>query len=162
MRLASPAANYESLKKTGILTAVAVCLHNFPEGIATFLATLENPEAGVALAIAIGIHNIPEGIAIAVPVYKATNSKLQAFLYTFIAGAAEPVGGILAWLIFADIIGPAVIAVMLALTAGIMVYVAIIKLQTQAVLHDPSNLWAGNGFLVGMAVMALSLVFFNL
>ncbi|KAF4677700.1 Zinc transporter [Perkinsus chesapeaki] len=144
-----PAPNSESLKKTGILTAVAVCLHNFPEGIATFLATLENPEAGIALAIAIGIHNIPEGIAIAIPVYRATNSKLQAFLYTFVAGIAEPIGGILAWLILADVIGPAVIAVMLALTAGIMVYVAILKLQAQAVLHDPSNLWAGNGFLFG-------------
>ncbi|EEQ97497.1 Zinc transporter, putative [Perkinsus marinus ATCC 50983] len=150
------------LLKTGVFTAIAICLHNFPEGIVGFLGTLEEPSVGVSLAFAIGVHNIPEGIAVAAPVLKATGSKLQAFLWTLLSAVAEPLGGILAWLILGDLLGPFSIGCMLGLTAGIMTYIAILKLQTFAVLHDPSNKWAGNGFLLGMFIMALSLVLFRI
>ncbi|KAF4701953.1 Zinc transporter [Perkinsus olseni] len=150
------------LLKTGVFTAVAICLHNFPEGIVSFLGTLEDPSVGVSLAFAIGVHNIPEGIAVAAPVLKATGSKLQAFLWTLLSALAEPLGGVLAWLILGDILGPSAIGCMLGVTAGIMTYIAVLKLQTYAILYDPSNKWAGNGFLLGMAIMALSLVLFRI
>ncbi|KAF4757034.1 Zinc transporter, partial [Perkinsus olseni] len=150
------------LLSTALFTAGAVALHNFPEGIVTFLATLEDPAVGVSLAIAIAVHNIPEGIAIATPVLKATGSKKKALLWTFIAALAEPLGGILAWLILGDIINDITIAVMFALIAGVMAYIAIIKLQFSASQFDPTNHWAGGGFLLGTAVMALSLVLFRI
>ncbi|KAF4703533.1 Zinc transporter, partial [Perkinsus olseni] len=151
-----------ALLSTALFTAGAVALHNFPEGIVTFLATLEDPAVGVSLAIAIAVHNIPEGIAIATPVLKATGSKKRALLWTFIAALAEPLGGILAWLILGDIINDITIAVMFALIAGVMAYIAIIKLQFSASQFDPTNHWAGGGFLLGTAVMALSLVLFRI
>ncbi|KAF4671159.1 Zinc transporter [Perkinsus olseni] len=147
---------------TALFTAGAVALHTFPEGIVTFLATLGDPAVGVSLAIAIAVHNIPEGIAIATPVLKATGSKKKAVLWTFIAALAEPLGGILAWLILGDIINDITIAVMFALIAGVMAYIAIIKLQFSASQFDPTNHWAGGGFLLGTAVMALSLVLFRI
>ncbi|KAF4695868.1 Zinc transporter [Perkinsus olseni] len=128
----------------------------------SFLGTLEDPSVGVSLAFAIGVHNIPEGIAVAAPVLKATGSKLQAFLWTLLSAIAEPLGGVLAWLILGDILGPSAIGCMLGVTAGIMTYIAVLKLQTYAILYDPSNKWAGNGFLLGMAIMALSLVLFRI
>ncbi|KAF4676591.1 Zinc transporter [Perkinsus olseni] len=147
---------------TALFTAGAVCLHNFPEGIVTFIGTLEDPSVGVSLATAIAVHNIPEGIAVASPVLKATGSKKQALFWTLVSALAEPLGGILAWLILGDIINDITIAVMFALTAGVMAYIAIIKLQFSASHFDPTNRWAGGGFLLGTAVMAVSLVLFRL
>ncbi|KAF4677697.1 Zinc transporter [Perkinsus chesapeaki] len=156
-----PEAKFRLLT-TGVMTAIAICLHNFPEGIVGFLGTVEDPSVGVALAFAIGVHNIPEGIAVAAPVLKATGSKLQAFLWTLLSAVAEPLGGLLAWAILGEVLGPAAIGCLLGATAGIMTYIAVLKLQTHAIIYDPSNKWAGNGFLLGMAIMALSLVLFRI
>ncbi|KAF4677698.1 Zinc transporter [Perkinsus chesapeaki] len=149
------------LMATAIMTAGALALHNFPEGIVVFLATVEDPSIGLPLVVAIGVHNIPEGTAVALPVLEATGSKKQALFYTFVSAVAEPVGGMLAWLILGDILTDTAIGVMLSLTAGIMTYVAVIKLQRDAIKHDPSN-WSTGGFLIGMAVMAISLVLFRI
>jgi len=93
------AARFKKLYRMGILTAVAVAVHNFPEGIATFMSAINNPTVGIAIAIAIAIHNIPEGIAISVPIYYATGSRKKAFFLSFLSGVSEPIGAILAYLV---------------------------------------------------------------
>ncbi len=95
----SEAVKQKKLLRVGLFTAIAIAIHNFPEGMASFTAALMNPELGVAIAIAIAIHNIPEGIAVSVPVFYATGSKKKAFWAAFLSGLAEPVGAILVWLI---------------------------------------------------------------
>ncbi|KAF4695869.1 Zinc transporter [Perkinsus olseni] len=151
-----------ALLGTGLMAAIALTLHNLPEGIVTFLGTLEDADVGISLALAIGVHNIPEGVAVAMPILKATGSKTKAFLWTLLASVAQPIGGILAWLALANILTPASIAVMMSVTAGIMVYVGVVKLQKEAISRDPSDTWSGYGFILGMAVMALSLVLFKI
>lgn len=145
----------QALLKTGLFTAVIIAVHNFPEGIATFTAASVNMVFGVSIAIAIAIHNIPEGFCIALPIYYATHNKRKSILYALLAGLAEPLGAILAYLILLPYINNYVMGIMLSVVAGIMVYISFDELLPTA------RRYGGHisllGLICGMILMALSL-----
>lgn len=152
------------LMRMGLFTALAIALHNFPEGLATFLAALHDPTLGIAIAVALALHNIPEGISVAVPIYYATGSRRKAFLYSFLSGLAEPVGAGIAFLGLHLAFGgsdgvfpPEVMGILFAGVAGIMVYISLDELlpTSRAYGRGHDSLI---GLLAGMAVMALSLL----
>ncbi len=148
-----------ALMRMGIVTAFAVALHNFPEGFATFIATLDDPTVGIPIAIAIAIHNIPEGIAVAVPIYYATNSRTKAFVFSFCSGLAEPLGGIVGFLLFYNFLTDTVFGFIFAAVAGIMVFISLDELLPAASKYGEHHL-SIYGLTAGMAVMALSLLLF--
>ncbi|MBP7864362.1 MAG: zinc transporter ZupT [Acidobacteria bacterium] len=152
------------LLRMGLFTALAIGIHNFPEGLATFLAALENPGLGVAIAIAIALHNIPEGISISVPIYYATGNRRKAFTYSFLSGLAEPVGALAAYALLWFLIGgpggvvpPQVMGIVFAGVAGIMVYISLDELLPASRLYGRGH-DSLLGLLGGMVVMALSLL----
>lgn len=147
------------LMNTGIVSALAITIHNFPEGLATFAATLQDPSLGISIAVAIAIHNIPEGIAVSIPVFYATGSKKKAFFYSFISGIAEPIGGIAGYFFFRQFFNDTVFGVLFALVAGIMVFIALDELLPSAEKYGKHHLMI-YGLVAGMAVMALSLLLF--
>ncbi|MFR9650143.1 MAG: zinc transporter ZupT [Rikenellaceae bacterium] len=149
--------NNKGLKRVGVVTALAIAVHNFPEGIATFVTALEQPTLGLTIAIAVAIHNIPEGIAVAIPIYYATRSRGKALLYTFISGVAEPAGAILAMIILAPYITSTLMAVMLAAVAGFMIFISIDELLPSARVYGQPHT-SIIGFVVGMLIMATSLI----
>ncbi|MBL8967204.1 MAG: zinc transporter ZupT [Spirochaetaceae bacterium] len=151
------AARRGRLMRTGLLTAFVVALHNFPEGIATFLSVMRNPEVGVAVALAIAVHNIPEGISISVPVYFATGSRRRAFWYSFASGLAEPAGAVIGYLFLRPYLGGPLFGLVLAGVAGIMVYISLDELLPAAREFGEPH-FAMGGLVAGMAVMASSLV----
>ena len=112
------------LKRAGVLTAIAICVHNFPEGMATFLTTTQNITLGLSVAIAIAIHNIPEGISVALPIYHVTGKKRYAMLYAALSGITEPIGAFIGMIIFGTFIPQALIGLLLASVAGIMTYIS--------------------------------------
>jgi ZIP family zinc transporter len=150
-----------SMLQMAAFSGIAIALHNLPEGIATFVAAVEDPEFGASMAIAIGIHNIPEGLAVAIPVLKATNSKLQAFAWAFLSGLAEPAGAVLAWIFLREVIGPLTYALLFGIIGGVMIHISIKKLIPTALQYDPENRITSYAFFAGMFVMALSLVAFG-
>jgi len=149
----------KELKRTGISTTIAVTIHNFPEGLITFIAALYNPALGVAVALAIIIHNIPEGIATATPIYYATGNKLNAFFVAIGSGLTEPLGALIAWLFLRNIISEndALFGIIFAAIAGIMVFVAMHQLLPTAQRYGKHHL-VMKWLFAGMAVMAISLV----
>ncbi|CAN0021013.1 unnamed protein product [Ectocarpus fasciculatus] len=144
----------------GLLTAVAIGIHNFPDGLATFVSSLADPSVGLALAVAIAIHNIPEGMCVAMPVYYGTGSRCKAFGWALLSGASEPIGAGLGWLILKDVMSELAYGILFGLVAGIMVNVAIHDLIPTAVRYDPADKVTTNSISAGMAIMALSLVLF--
>lgn len=148
----------KQLMRTGVLSALAIAIHNFPEGIATFVTALENPTLGISMAIAIAIHNIPEGIAVSVPIYYATRDKRQAFLYGFLSGLAEPLGAIIGFIFLLPFLTPALLGIIYAMIAGIMVYISIDELIPTAMEYGGAQS-VTNGLIGGMFVMAVSLLF---
>ena len=151
------AKRHGRLLRTGLFTAFVVALHNFPEGIATFLAALKSPRVGLAVALAIAIHNIPEGISISVPVYFATGSRRRAFWYSFASGLAEPAGALLGYLFLRPYLGGPLFGIVIAGVAGIMVYISLDELLPAAREFGEPH-FAMGGLVAGMAVMAGSLV----
>jgi len=158
------AAGHEKLLRMGLFTALAIGIHNFPEGLATFLAALQDPHLGVAIAMAVALHNIPEGISVSVPIFYATGDRKKAFLYSFLSGLAEPVGALIAWLAIRFLLGgegavvpPEGMGILFAAVAGIMVYISLDELlpTSRAYGRGHDSLF---GLLGGMAVMALSLL----
>ncbi len=147
------------LKRMGMFTALAIAIHNFPEGLATFTATLADPNLGAAVAVAIAIHNIPEGVAVAVPIYYATGDRKKAFVYSFLSGLAEPVGAALGFLLLMPFMSNTVFGVIFASVAGIMVFISLDELLPAAEEYGEHHL-AIYGLVAGMAVMALSLLLF--
>ncbi|MBK9292195.1 MAG: zinc transporter ZupT [Bacteroidetes bacterium] len=145
------------MSRVGLLTALVIGIHNFPEGLATFTAALNDPALGVAIAIAIAIHNIPEGIAVAVPIYYATNSRKKAFWLSFSSGLAEPVGAIVGFALLMPFMNPLVFGLLFAVIAGIMVFISLDELLPAAETFGEHHL-AIYGLIGGMAVMALSLL----
>ena len=145
------------LKRMGMVTALAIAVHNFPEGIATFVSALDSAKVGVAVAAAVAIHNIPEGIAVSVPIYFSTGSRKKAFWYSFVSGLAEPVGALFAYLLLMPFLTPIVMECTFAVVAGIMVYISLDELLPAAHQYGHSHL-AIYGLVAGMAVMALSLI----
>jgi ZIP family zinc transporter len=149
------------LLQMGLFVALAIAIHNFPEGLATFLLVLDDPKVGIALAIAVALHNIPEGIAVSVPVYFATKSKTKAFRLSFLSGLAEPVGAVIGYLILAPFLSDLVLGVIFAMVAGVMVFLAIDTLLPTARNSSRGHLTV-YGLIAGMAVMATSLVLLTL
>ena len=142
------------------LLMFAVTLHNFPEGMATFIATYSDPALGLTLATAIAIHNVPEGIAVAAPVYAATGSRSKAFWWATASGLTEPIGGLIAAALVAWVIPPAFFGVFYGLVAGMMVFLALDELLPGAWRYQTDKHQTVYGMLAGMAVMALSFVLF--
>lgn len=147
----------QKLMRMGLFTALAIGIHNFPEGLATFVAALKDPQIGVAIAIAVAIHNIPEGIAISVPVYYATGSKKKAFLLSFLSGLAEPVGAVVGYLLLAPFMNETTFGILFAGVAGIMVFISLDELLPGAEKYGEHHL-SIYGLIAGMAVMAISLL----
>ncbi|WP_188454076.1 zinc transporter ZupT [Virgibacillus oceani] len=147
------------LMKMGIFAALAIGIHNFPEGIATFASTIQDPALGFAIAVAIAIHNIPEGIAVSVPVYYATNDKKKAFKLSFLSGLAEPVGALFAFLILMPFLNDVVFGVIFAAVAGIMVFISLDELLPAAKRYDEAHM-SIYGLIGGMVLMAISLLLF--
>ncbi|MBN1333050.1 MAG: zinc transporter ZupT [Synergistales bacterium] len=154
----------KKLLRMGLFTALAIGIHNFPEGLATFLAALHDPGLGLAIAIAIALHNIPEGISVSVPIYYATGNRMKAFVYSFLSGLAEPIGALIAYLILLVFLGgpgnaipPQVMGILFAGVAGIMVYISLDELipTSHAYGKGHDSLF---GLMGGMVVMALSLL----
>ncbi|CAM9482535.1 unnamed protein product [Ectocarpus sp. 8 AP-2014] len=150
----------EKLVRMGLLTAVAIGIHNFPEGLATFVAGLSDPSVGLALAVAIGIHNVPEGLCVAIPVYYATGNRWKAFGWALLSGVSEPIGAGLGWLILKDIMSELVYGLLFGVVAGMMVNITIHELIPTAVRYDPADKVTTNSIIAGMAIMALSLALF--
>lgn len=148
--------NTKALKRTGIFTAFAIAIHNFPEGFATFMASLDNLTLGGAIAIAIAIHNIPEGLAVSLPIYHATGNKKKAFIYSALSGLAEPLGALIGGLLLLPFISDPVFAITFATIAGIMVFISFDELLPAAKTYDKAH-DSLYGLVAGMAVMALSL-----
>lgn len=147
------------LVRMGLFTALAIAIHNFPEGIATFMAGLSDVEIAIPIAVAIAIHNIPEGIAVSVPISHGTGSKKRGFILSFLSGLAEPIGALLAWFILMPYLNDTLFGIIFAGVAGIMVFISIDELLPTAReygLHHHA-VW---GFIGGMALMALSLLMF--
>ena len=149
--------NKSGLLKMGIFTALAIAIHNFPEGMATFMAALADPKLGIPIAVAIAIHNIPEGLAVSVPIYYATGSRKKAFVYSFLSGISEPIGAILGYLILLPILNDLVIGIVFSMVAGIMVFISLDELLPTAEKYGKHHT-AIYGLIGGMMVMAMSLV----
>ena len=146
-----------SLMKTGLYTALAISIHNFPEGIATFISALREPGVAIPVAAAIAIHNIPEGIAVSVPIYQATGSRATAFSYSFLSGMAEPAGAFLGWILLQPLLAGPALGLLSAAVAGIMVFLSFDELLPSAGAHGSRNS-SSCGMTAGMAVMAVSLL----
>jgi ZIP family zinc transporter len=148
---------YNYLMRTGVLTALAIGVHNFPEGLATFTMALSDIRLGIFIAVAIAIHNIPEGIAVSVPIFYATSNKNKAFFYSFLSGISEPVGAIIGYLILLPFLTPAVLAATLAFVAGVMIYISLDELLPVAHHYGHGHLVIA-GIVLGMLIMAISLL----
>ena len=148
------------LMRMGLFTALAIGIHNFPEGLATFFVTLSDPAIGIAITIAIAVHNIPEGISVSVPVYFATGSRKKAFWLSFLSGVSEPVGAIIGYALLKPFFSATVFGLLFAAVAGIMVFISLDELLPTAKEYGTGHI-AIYGLIGGMAVMALSLLLFT-
>ena len=153
-------ADKKHLKRVGLMAALAITVHNFPEGMATFFATLEEPVVGSSLAFAIAVHNIPEGVSIAIPVYYATGSKKMTLMACGLSAVAEPLGALLGYLILAPFLTPLVFGSVFGVIAGAMVFLSMDELLPTAKRYSTGH-DAVYGMVLGMAVIALSLVLFR-
>lgn len=147
------------LMRMGVFTALAIAIHNFPEGLATFVSALQEPGVAIPIVVAIAIHNIPEGIAVSVPIYQATGSRRRAFSYSFLSGLAEPLGALLGWLVLRPIMNDTVFGLLFAGVAGIMVFISFDELLPAAREYGEHHL-SIYGLISGMVVMAVSLLLF--
>jgi ZIP family zinc transporter len=152
----------QKLMRMSINTAVAIGLHNFPEGLATFVAALNDPKVGAVLAIAIAIHNIPEGLCVAMPIYYATGNRWKAFGWAVLSGASEPLAALLGWAVLANSFSDDMYAILFGIVAGMMVIISVRELLPTAHRYDPEDTVVTYSFMVGMAIMAVSLVLFTL
>lgn len=154
----------KKLLRMGLFTALAITIHNLPEGLATFLAALQDPGVGIAIAVAIALHNIPEGISVSVPIFYATGNRKKAFFYSLLSGLAEPVGAMIAYIGLrfflgneSGVIPPQVMGILFGGVAGIMVYISLDELlpTSRAYGKGHDSLF---GLIAGMVIMALSLL----
>lgn len=147
------------IKRAGIVTAIAVAIHNFPEGIANFFVSSQDLSIGIPLAFAIAIHNIPEGIAVALPIYHAVKKKRTAILYSFLSGISEPIGAFLGFVFLRNYLNLTTLGILFAIISGIMVYISIDTLLPMAREYG-DNHHVVVGVMLGMFVIGLSLVLF--
>lgn len=149
-----------TIKRAGILTAIAIAIHNFPEGFATFVSSLDNLSFGIAIAIAVAIHNIPEGMAVSLPIYHSTGNKRKAFIYSALSGLTEPIGALFGVFILLPFVGELTLAFTFAIIAGIMVYISFDELLPAARVYGEAH-HCLYGLLAGMGIMAISLALLN-
>lgn len=149
------------MMRMGLFCALALTLHNFPEGIATFTAALNDPSLGLVIAIAIAIHNVPEGIAVSIPIYHATGSKKRAFWISTISGLAEPFGALICYIFLLPYIAayPFIVGIIFSLVAGVMIFISLDELLPAAEEFGEHH-FAIYGLIAGMAFMAISLLLF--
>jgi ZIP family zinc transporter len=147
----------QRLMRMGLFSALAIAIHNFPEGIATFISALSDPAMGISIAVAIAIHNIPEGLAVSVPVYYATKDRKRALMLSLLSGLSEPLGALIGYFILRTILSQAVLGFVFACVAGIMVYISLDELLPTAEEYGEHHV-AISGVIAGMAVMAVSLI----
>jgi ZIP family zinc transporter len=147
------------LMRTGLFTAIAIALHNFPEGLASFVSSLHSISLAIPIIFAIALHNIPEGISVSVPIYYATGSKTKALFYSLLSGIAEPLGALVGYLMLAPFMNMAIFGVLYAIVSGIMVFISFDELLPSAREYGRHNL-AIYGLVIGMAFMAFSLWLF--
>ena len=149
--------NDNTLLRMGLFSALAIGIHNFPEGLATFTSAIKEPALGISIAVAIAIHNIPEGIAVSVPIFFATGDKKKAFRYSFLSGLSEPIGAIVGYFLLLRFFNDAMFGIIFAGVAGIMVYISLDELLPTAEKYGEHHI-AIYGLILGMIVMALSLL----
>ncbi len=147
------------LYRMGMFSAIAIGIHNFPEGLATFMAAIADPFLGISIAVAIAIHNIPEGIAVAIPIYYATKSRVQAFTWSFLSGLSEPVGAAIGFFLLRNIFSESLFGIIFAGVAGIMVYISLDELIPAAEEFGEHHIVL-YGLISGMMLMAGSLLLF--
>jgi len=152
--------NKQALKRTGIFTAIAITIHNFPEGFATFITALDDLSLGIPIALAIAIHNIPEGMAISLPIYHATGNKKKAFYYALGSGIAEPIGALVGFFLLLPLMGELTLGIIFSMVAGIMVYISFDELLPAARIYGNEHTTI-LGIGLGMGVMAFSLLLFK-
>jgi len=147
------------IEKTSLFIVLGVFIHNFPEGMATFIGTLAEVELGLLLTLAIALHNIPEGIAVSLPIYTYTGSKKKAFKWSFISGISEPVGALITWVILFPFITPTLLSALLAAVGGVMVYISLDELlpASRSLGKEHHSIL---GIITGMIIMAFSLALF--
>ena len=149
-------SNNGTLFKVGILSMIAIILHNVPEGIVTFIVSNKNIMLGISMCIAIALHNIPEGISIAVPIYYSTKSKKKAFFYTFLAGLSEPIGAILTGLFLVNYVNDMILGLLFALIAGIMIQIGSSKFLPTG--NEYNKRFSRIFFIIGFFIMLISLI----
>ena len=154
-------AKDDDLMKMGVNTALAIGLHNFPEGLATFVAALSDPSVGAVLALAIGIHNIPEGLCVALPIYYATGNRTKAFLWALLSGVSEPIAALLGWAILSTSFTDTTYAILFGMVAGMMIIISLKELIPTAHRYDKEDTVVTHSLIVGMGIMAMSLVMFR-
>lgn len=154
------ASQDQKLLRMSLFSALAIAIHNFPEGLATFTGALKDPALGISIAAAIAIHNIPEGIAVSVPLYYATGNKAKAFGLSFLSGLSEPLGALIGYLLLLPFFNDVVFGVLFAAVAGIMVFISLDELLPTAEKYGNHHV-SIFGLIAGMAVMALSLLLFT-
>lgn len=145
------------LMRLGIFSIIVIAIHNFPEGMATFITAMEDPQVGYSIAMAVAIHNIPEGIMVAIPIYYATHKKGKAIGNAFLSGIAEPIGGILGYFLLSRFFENSMNGIMLGIVAGIMTYISLDELLPTAEKYGEHHT-AIIGVIAGMAVMAISIL----
>ena len=153
------AEKFRKLYRMGLFTALAIAIHNFPEGLATFATALKDPTLGIAIAVAIAIHNIPEGIAVSIPIYYATGSRKKAFVYSFLSGLSEPLGALIGYVLLKAFFNEIIFGILFASVAGIMVFISFDELLPSARQYGEHHL-SLYGLIAGMLIMAASLVLF--
>jgi len=151
----------QRLHKMGLNTAIAIGLHNFPEGLATFVAALDDPKVGAVLAVAIAIHNIPEGLCVALPIYYASGNRMKGFFWALLSGASEFIAALLGWAILANVFSETTYAILFGVVAGMMIMISMKELLPTAHVYDNGDTVVSYSFIVGMVVMALSLCLFQ-
>lgn len=156
-----PSSHHSNIKtnlhRTGLFTALAITIHNFPEGFATFVAAVDDLTLGLTIAIAIAIHNIPEGMAVSLPIYHSTGNRKKAFYYAAGSGLAEPLGAIVGFFLLLPLMGDATLGIIFAMVAGIMVYISFDELLPSARVYGNEHTTIG-GIVLGMFIMGLSLL----
>jgi ZIP family zinc transporter len=149
----------KALARVGLLTAIVIAIHNFPEGMATFVTALSDPSLGFSVAVAVAIHNIPEGISVSVPIFYATGSRKKAFWYSFLSGVSEPVGALLGYFLLKAFFTETLFGIMFSAVGGVMVFISLDELLPTAREYGTGHVTI-YGLIAGMALMALSLLLF--